>query len=81
LNQWKNRLIFSRIQDYIKRARKAGFKFRISKEFFQTSDRRAERDGNMKMLAKYISCHLRRMLTGKEIMKNEIDYDYGNFPE
>ncbi len=67
--------------NYIKRGRKAGFKFSILKEVFKTSERRAEREGSFKIMTTYISCHLRRMFTGKEIMKNDIDYDYGNFQE
>lgn len=64
---------------YVKKARKQSFRFRILSPVFHTSDRRARREGSARVMVKYVGCHLRRMLTGKEILKEEIDYTYGNF--
>lgn len=64
---------------YVKMARKQGFRFRILTPVFRTSDRRAHREGGLRVMAKYIACHLRRMLTGREILKEDIKYKYGDF--
>lgn len=64
---------------YAKKARKLGFRFRILKPVFHTSDRRARREGRARILATYVGCHLRRMLTGREILKDSIHYTYGDF--
>lgn len=64
---------------YVKMARKRGFRFRVLNQPFLTSDRRAQREGGPRIMAKYISCHLRRMLTGREIFKEDITYTYGGF--
>ncbi|MDT8389515.1 MAG: glycosyltransferase family A protein [Lentisphaeria bacterium] len=64
---------------YIKMARKKGFRFRILSKPFHTSDRRARHEGSTRIMAKYIGCHLRRMLTGREIYKEDITYNYGEF--
>lgn len=64
---------------YVKKARKAGFRFRVLNPAFHTSDRRARREGGARIMVKYIACHLRRMLTGREIMKENISYPYGEF--
>lgn len=66
--------------NYIKNARRIhGFKYGILSPYFYTSDRRAIAEGGLRFMLKYIKIHLYRMLTGKEILKEEIVYDYGNF--
>ncbi len=66
--------------NYIKKARrKHHFKYGILSPFFYTSDRRAKSEGGLRFMFKYIKIHLYRMLTGKEILKEEIVYNYGNF--
>lgn len=64
---------------YVKMARKKGFRFRILSPYFYTSDRRARHEGSTRIMAKYIACHLRRMVTGREIRKEDINYKYGDF--
>lgn len=64
---------------YVKMARKCGFRFRVLTPVFHTSDRRARREGSAPIMAKYVGCHLRRMLTGREILKEDITYRYGDF--
>lgn len=66
--------------NYIKKARRLHkFKYGILTPYFYTSDRRAKAEGGLKFMFKYIKIHLYRMLTGKEISKEEIDYNYGEF--
>lgn len=64
---------------YVKTARKRGFRFRVLSPVFHTSDRRARRDGGARIMARYIACHLWRMFTGREILKDDINYTYGDF--
>lgn len=64
---------------YVKMARKQGFRFRVLTPVFHTSDRRARREGSARVMVKYVACHLRRMLTGREIFKDDIEYKYGGF--
>lgn len=65
---------------YIKTARrKHNYKFRILSPYFYTSDRRASTEGEIIVLMKYFKIHLLRMLTGKEILKGEIIYNYGEY--
>lgn len=66
--------------NYVKKARRLyKFKFRIFKPYFYTSDRRAKTEGGLIFMWKYIKIHLFRMLTGKEILVNNIEYHYGNY--
>lgn len=66
--------------NYIKKARrKYRSKYGILSPYFYTSDRRAKSEGGLRFMLKYIKIHLYRMLTGKEILKEEIVYKYGNF--
>jgi len=66
--------------NYIKKARrKHHFKFGILSTCFYTSDRRAKAEGGLRFILKYIKFHLYRMLTGREIFKEDIVYNYGNF--
>jgi glycosyltransferase involved in cell wall biosynthesis len=66
--------------NYIKKARRIHhFKFGILSPHFYTSDRRAKSEGGLRFMLKYIRIHLYRMLTGKEIYKDEITYNFGNF--
>ncbi len=64
---------------YVKMARKQGFRFRVLTPVFHTSDRRARREGSVRIMTKYVGCHLRRLLTGKEIPRKDITYPYGDF--
>ncbi|MFO7820787.1 MAG: glycosyltransferase family A protein [Lentisphaeria bacterium] len=64
---------------YVKMARERGFRFRILRPVFYTSDRRARHEGSTRVMVKYLACHLRRMLTGREIQKEDIKYTYGDF--
>jgi GT2 family glycosyltransferase len=64
---------------YVKQARKLGFRFRILSPVFGTSDRRARHEGSTRVMAKYVACHLRRMFTGREILREDIHYTYGDF--
>jgi len=64
---------------YVKKARRLGFRFRILDPAFYTSDRRARHEGSLRVMAKYMGCHVRRLLTGREIMRETIHYDYGEF--
>ena len=65
---------------YIKQARRThGFRYGILSPYFYTSDRRAKTEGGLLFMLKYIKIHLYRMLTGKEILKENIEYNYGNF--
>lgn len=64
---------------YVKKARKLPVRFRVLRPAFHTSDRRARHEGGVRIMGKYIACHLRRMLTGREIMKENINYTYGEF--
>ncbi len=66
--------------NYIKKARREHrLKFGILSTYFYTSERRAQSEGGLKFMLKYIKIHLYRMFTGKEISKGEIVYNYGNF--
>ncbi len=66
--------------NYIKRARRLhNYKYNILSPFFYTSDRRAKNEGGIIFLLKYIRIHLYRMFTGREILKGEIKYKYGEF--
>ena len=66
--------------NYIKNARrKYRLKYGILSPYFYTSDRRAKSEGGIRFMLKYIKIHLFRMLTGKEILEEEIEYNYGNF--
>lgn len=65
--------------NYIKRARKVGSSFKILSPFFYTSDRRAKDEGGIKLLKKYIRFHLYRMFTGNELLKDKVDYQFGNY--
>jgi len=66
--------------NYIKKARKKyRLRYGILSTFFYTSDRRAKSEGGLKFMFKYIKIHLYRMLTGKEVYKDEVVYNYGNF--
>lgn len=66
--------------NYIKKARREHrLKFGILSTYFYTSDRRAKSEGGLRFMLKYIKIHLYRMFTGKEILKGEIVYNYGNF--
>ncbi len=65
---------------YIKQARrKHHLKYGILSQHFYTSNRRAKSEGGLMFMLKYIKVHLYRMFTGKEILKEEIVYNYGNF--
>jgi glycosyltransferase involved in cell wall biosynthesis len=66
--------------NYIKKARRTHhFKYGILSPYFHTSDRRAKSEGGLRVMFKYIKAHVYRMLTGKEIYKDEITYDFGNY--
>lgn len=66
--------------NYIKKARrKHRLRYGILTPYFYTSDRRAKSEGGLKFMFKYIKIHLYRMFTGKEILKEEVEYNYGNF--
>ncbi len=66
--------------NYIKRARRNHkMRFKILSPYFFTSDRRAMLEGGADFFLKYIRIHLLRMFTGREILKDEIKYEYGNF--
>lgn len=65
--------------NYLKKARRQyKFNFKILNPFFYTSGRRAKTDGNL-LLIKYFGIHLYRLLSGKEISKNQIKYNHGDF--
>lgn len=65
---------------YVKKALKfKRYKFKTLNLFFHTSDRRAEKEGAFKLTLKYIKAHLYRIFTGREILKEKIDYKYGGF--
>nr|WP_319401289.1 glycosyltransferase family 2 protein [uncultured Carboxylicivirga sp.] len=66
--------------NYVKRSRRQhGFKYKILSPYFYTSDRRAMKEGGIGFMLKYIKIHVFRMLTGKEILKGTINYEYGNY--
>ena len=66
--------------NYVKKASRVyHLKFGILSPFFYTSDRRAKSEGGLSFLFKYLKIHLYRMFTGKEILKNSIEYKYGEF--
>ncbi len=66
--------------NYVKKARrKYHYKFDILSPYFYTSDRRAKSAGGLNFLLKYIKIHLYRMLTGNEILKCDIEYEYGKY--
>ena len=66
--------------NYVKRARREyHYNFRILTPYFFTSDRRALNEGKIAFFLKYIKIHVYRMFTGKEILKDEINYTYGKF--
>jgi glycosyltransferase involved in cell wall biosynthesis len=66
--------------NYIKKARRNHhFKYGILSPYFYTSDRRAKSEGGLSFMFKYIKIHLYRMLKGKEILKEDIIYNYGNY--
>jgi len=66
--------------NYVKKARRIqNYKFGILKPYFYTSDRRAKTGGGLSFMFMYIKIHLYRMFTGQEIIKGEIEYNYGNF--
>jgi glycosyltransferase involved in cell wall biosynthesis len=66
--------------NYIKKARRnKTFSYGILSPCFYTSNRRAASDGEVRFMLRYIKIHLYRMLTGKEIRKDTIVYNYGNF--
>lgn len=66
--------------NYIKKARrKHCLQYGILSPFFYTSDRRAKSEGGLKFMFKYIKIHLYKMFTGKEILKEKVVYNYGNF--
>jgi hypothetical protein len=64
---------------YVKKARKnSHFRFRILHTVFYTSDRRAQAEGSVRVMAKYLTAHTYRLLTRKEITREQVDYKYGN---
>jgi hypothetical protein len=52
-------------------------RFRVLRQTFGTSDRRASSEGQLRVMLKYIRVHLYRILTGNEIASGKIAYDYG----
>ncbi|WP_291855753.1 glycosyltransferase [Marinilabilia sp.] len=65
---------------YIKKARREHhLKHGILTPYFYTSDRRAKAEGGILFILKFAKLHLYRMISGKEIQKEEIVYNYGNF--
>lgn len=80
LNGFMENLAVCEDCNYIRRARRLhGFKFKILRPLFYTSDRRAKTEGGLSFMFKYIKIHIKRMLTKKEIMIGEITYNYGEF--
>lgn len=66
--------------NYVKRARRLyNYKYGILKPYFFTSDRRAEAEGSILFMFKYIRIHLKRLVLGKELLQGEIAYNYGDF--
>lgn len=65
--------------NYVKKARKQGFRFGVLTPVFHTSNRRARREGGCRIMFQYISSHLWRMFTGREIFREDIYYPYGDF--
>jgi glycosyltransferase involved in cell wall biosynthesis len=65
--------------NYIKRARKYGYSFRILPITFFTSGRRTMIENKATLIKKYLYSHLYRIFTGKEIRKGKIKYEYGNY--
>jgi glycosyltransferase involved in cell wall biosynthesis len=64
---------------YVKKVRKhADLHFRILHRIFYTSDRRARAEGQVRVMIKYLTAHAYRLLTGKEISRDQVDYSYGN---
>ncbi len=64
---------------YVKKAGQLGFRFRILHHPFETSDRRVRRQGTARAALFYLRIHLRRLLTGREILKESVRYPYGQF--
>jgi glycosyltransferase involved in cell wall biosynthesis len=66
--------------NYVKRARRDHqFSYQILSPIFYTSDRRALNEGEIGLMLKYIKIHTYRMFTGKEVLRDEITYDYGSY--
>lgn len=66
--------------NYVKRARRDHqFSYQILSPMFYTSDRRALNEGEIGLMLKYIKIHTYRMFTGKEVLRDEITYDYGSY--
>lgn len=61
--------------NYVKKARGL-YKFRILKQKFYTSDRRANTEGGFRFMMKYIKIHAYRIFTGKELLRGSIEYSY-----
>ena len=66
--------------NYVKRARRDHqFSYQILSPIFYTSDRRALNEGEIGLMLKYIKIHTYRMFTGKEVLRDEITYNYGSY--
>jgi glycosyltransferase involved in cell wall biosynthesis len=65
--------------DYVRDAKRAGFKTKMLPMFFCFDSRRFERDGILRTNGKYLYANLIRLITRKSINKKDITYQYGNY--